>query len=454
MNTDYQQPRLDPAKGTQLFRSGFTLIELLVVLAIIGILMAIVVGAIRGANQDTLVSKTRGTIAKIDSILNDRYDEYLSVPLNYLGTGQVGIFWRVDSFPSEFRRASTDMQQVGDGLWPVTAVRVNAGASPRSLLSTQVPPASLLRERMRVASTRDLMRMEMPDCPGDLAISPGVVRGGAGLATGFLYRTFDSSNNLTFSGPVIMQLSNSGRLERIVTRVSQARDTLGNIIWANQNANEELLYLIVEDSILNGSSAIEAFGNSEIADTDGDGLFEFIDAWGVPIRWLRWPAGYASVARTNPDPLQFPAQPTDPLDPTQADIGYDPRNNSAAATDPPVYPFAPGNAPRPLVMSAGQDGLFGVRFYITTSPFDTVGSASYGATTPLRAPNYFSTGFSWPDPYYPRDLVANRLGAPIFSGKEMLGYDFVNSTVTDGGDLLPTSSNDNVSNVDESGASL
>ncbi len=43
--------------------------------------------------------------------------------------------------------------------------------------------------------------------------------------------------------------------------------------------NEELLYLIVEGTYLNGSPAIETFAANEIADTDGDGLFEFIDAW-------------------------------------------------------------------------------------------------------------------------------------------------------------------------------
>ncbi len=49
----------------------------------------------------------------------------------------------------------------------------------------------------------------------------------------------------------------------------------------------QLLFLIVADSEFDGSTALEMFGQSEIADTDNDGLNEFIDAFGVPIKWIR-----------------------------------------------------------------------------------------------------------------------------------------------------------------------
>ena len=43
------------------------------------------------------------------------------------------------------------------------------------------------------------------------------------------------------------------------------------IPWDKTNANAELLFLIVEGSDLNGSSATELFGKSEVGDTDNDG---------------------------------------------------------------------------------------------------------------------------------------------------------------------------------------
>ena len=47
----------------------------------------------------------------------------------------------------------------------------------------------------------------------------------------------------------------------------------------------ELLFLIVQN--LN-PEALEAFHGSEVADTNGNGFLEFVDAWGKPIRFLRW----------------------------------------------------------------------------------------------------------------------------------------------------------------------
>ena len=34
---------------------------------------------------------------------------------------------------------------------------------------------------------------------------------------------------------------------------------------------------------------VDAFLEQEIADTDNDGLPEFVDAWGNPLRFYRWP---------------------------------------------------------------------------------------------------------------------------------------------------------------------
>lgn len=53
-------------------------------------------------------------------------------------------------------------------------------------------------------------------------------------------------------------------------------------------ASAELLYQIV----MGMPEAESAFNSLEFADTDGNGLMEFVDGWGNPIYFIRWPAGH------------------------------------------------------------------------------------------------------------------------------------------------------------------
>lgn len=51
----------------------------------------------------------------------------------------------------------------------------------------------------------------------------------------------------------------------------------------------EMLYQFITSGAQFGSSPIGDFEASEIGDTDDDGFPEFIDAWGNPLRFYRWP---------------------------------------------------------------------------------------------------------------------------------------------------------------------
>jgi prepilin-type N-terminal cleavage/methylation domain-containing protein len=55
-----------------------------------------------------------------------------------------------------------------------------------------------------------------------------------------------------------------------------------------EHAAAECLYMIISAI----PEAMDQFHDSEIGDVDHDGMPEFIDAWGNPIRFIRWPAGY------------------------------------------------------------------------------------------------------------------------------------------------------------------
>ena len=52
-----------------------------------------------------------------------------------------------------------------------------------------------------------------------------------------------------------------------------------------------LLYWLLTQSEVYGVAPVDesAFGSAEIKDTDGDGLLEFVDGWGRPLQFYRWP---------------------------------------------------------------------------------------------------------------------------------------------------------------------
>jgi prepilin-type N-terminal cleavage/methylation domain-containing protein len=75
-----------PPRGSNL-TAGFTLVELLVVITIIGILAAVVLGALNSAQHTAREAKTKALITKLDHVIMQRYNSYLTrrVPINTSG---------------------------------------------------------------------------------------------------------------------------------------------------------------------------------------------------------------------------------------------------------------------------------------------------------------------------------------------------------------------------------
>lgn len=165
----------------------------------------------------------------------------------------------------------------------------------------------------RLKSIRTLMVYEMPDSWGDVAITTGTV-------------------GTLPSGGVIPPYAWTGAARGYASARGLATP---------QFADSECLYQFVAFGV-NEPGALGTFRSDEIADTDGDGAPEFIDAWGTPIGFVRWPAGAHLL--TPPSPVQ-PADGTthhDPFDPNRLDNG-------------------PGYALMPLIFSAGPDKVDNVR---------------------------------------------------------------------------------------------
>ncbi len=59
----------------------------------------------------------------------------------------------------------------------------------------------------------------------------------------------------------------------------------------HKTARSEMLYaILVEGGGVYGSAFDkDDFTSKEVQDTDGDGLMEFVDAWGEPLQFYRWP---------------------------------------------------------------------------------------------------------------------------------------------------------------------
>ena len=90
--------------------------------------------------------------------------------------------------------------------------------------------------------------------------------------------------------------------------------------------------------IMNATGDGEArtlFSKQDIGDTDEDGAPEFIDGWGNPIGWMRWPSGVVSdLQPRNPDGTRPGETDHDPFDPF--------RRDSPTVITPPLSSYPAG----------------------------------------------------------------------------------------------------------------
>ena len=362
------------------FRKGFTLVELLVAVSIIGIMGSMVLFALLGAQNDAKVARTRGTIQKINEIVLQKWEEY--------------------------RYKSINVQ-----LDPALTVPV-AGVYP-------VTPREAARVKMVVQ--RDVMRMEMPDRISDLIYPPThytiEYTNASGTVTstklpraippgyGLLYNTLRNQVISLKSRGVASWASYNlaplpaGPLGATAAITPFTTNTLSE--WDTAVQSSELLYLLVSTCNYSGSNALEYFKSTEVGDVDSDGLLEFLDAWGNPIAWIRWPAGYPGDLVRYAD--------ADAMDPVKTDWRL--RTSGAAIpTDWQTRTLVP------LVISSGSDGQFGVTFDFDGPGVDPVVYATMTwPTTPtgvrgVTGTHYSAGPYYYPDPFFTWDYsnqVAN-----------------------------------------------
>jgi prepilin-type N-terminal cleavage/methylation domain-containing protein len=201
---------------------------------------------------------------------------------------------------------------------------------------TQPPIAAM----MRLNALRELMRMEMPDRQTDVQDAPVVLSTPPALWKQYRRRAVSS--------------------------------------WSTKHEGAECLYLIVAAMRDGEDSALDFFTPSEIGDSDADGMNEIWDAFGQPIEFIRWPAGYVTENGPVTDLTSDYNKAPDVFDPMKVD-----RRQTFT-----TYHL------RPLVYSPGPDKEYHLN----------AGTVQYSQTTP---PN---------DPYYGAGGVAVFVGTPTGTG--------------------------------------
>ncbi len=223
---------------------GVTLVELLVTITIISILSGLFLGTSRLAMESSRESRTKTLVSKINGLLMEKWNEYATR--------------RVDVHPALIRAVRDKLDLVYNESTPET--RRYRG---------------LALADMRLLATRELMKLEMPDRWSDVMIAD---------------ITGTNVNSITPGYQSV--LSSVPAITNVYRRRFQSFQQQGlssEVVLQNQGA--ECLYMIIMNATADGE-ARSLFSEQNIGDTDGDGAFEFLDGWGRPIDFIRWPAGF------------------------------------------------------------------------------------------------------------------------------------------------------------------
>jgi len=325
-------------------RRAFTLVELLVVIAIIGILLSLILIAAMQAGREAKIVATQSLITKLDTALQDRI--------------QAVMAQRVDTQTTHMLMA-----------WPYfTSVGV---PSPTVTTSAYLMPQIL--PRAQVIASYDHFRAEFPDVffvqatsgqfyPINFGLPACFDQGGNGypynyaqplgtgapsspIVEGMFGASFGIASGLYKNMGNVLPTSSLPAPQTIYTQGADGTDNNGDGLidnlpeWyidpktntANANiqaslaisfashthvtARSEMLYaIIVESTGPYGSTMTrDDFAANQVGDTDGDGLPEFLDAWGNPLQFFRWPVLYHSDSQKGmyapPIPTSCPGSP-------------------------------------------------------------------------------------------------------------------------------------------------
>lgn len=273
-------------------RNGFTLLELLIVVAIVGTLMSLSVVVMYGFVTQAEEEATSATIQKINRMLEERIEAFDRA---FKGT-------RKDVAIRDMLALLADPDLNGnqaDGIFGVKDAVVEILAK-KALFRREFPQR--FEERLAFETGAPLVA-GLPNSMYEAICAPAA-RVRLGLA-----------DTVALSDPAIVA--------EVAARFAAGAST-------PETESSELLYFALIKSASYGAAAVDSdrFTENEVRDTDGDGLPEFIDAWGQPLRYYRWPT---RLIDTNP-PVPFQPDLANNNDLTDVLVNVDTDNNGTPDT--------------------------------------------------------------------------------------------------------------------------
>jgi hypothetical protein len=348
----------------------------MVTIVIISILAGIVLVAARAAQQAANQANTQALIAKLHGQLMIRYESYRTrrLPINTAGmTGQQAALHRLNAI--------------------------------RELMRMELPDRY-----------SDLFAYPKPNLPGSpiyIAVPSGMPSSQLIVAPTFnppVY-FYDPSTPAWVPGGSTQQLT----IAPTAVNLSYQRKCKNNTQVPSATFEDaECLYLILNTGLSDNTVAGELINPSNIGDVDADGMPEFIDAWGRPIRFLRWAPGFVSDFQpydpvNNPNDPHLTAKNHDPFDPLKMQHPFQP--SATTKNDLQTFPFsynpADGMALEPLLYSMGPDGIDGIQrpptdpngFGLASSMWTCQFSNYLCAPTNTAYPYTLITAFNIYDPF-------------------------------------------------------
>lgn len=391
---------------------GFTLVELLVVMVIISILLGFILKAGMQAVRSAQVQQTQALITKLEVALNDRLDAlnqtrpdpaqahlYLAAIFNSNSSQPMPGYLRAQAIAwyDYIKREMPD----------VFFIQNTTGPYPINFAANAYPTAGSLQSYILP------MGNSIPFPYGDgngTGYNPAALGGAANnpAGSGIYGASYAAAagiyKNLGYlpAGYDGVDNNQNGLIDEWaegVTSTNQATVQTHLSNHTHNTARAEVLYAILVEgrgplgSVFNKDD----FSDREVADTDQDGLPEFIDAWGNPLQFFRWPLLYHSDIQRGQQIVQ--------------------ENTNGGGS--PSWTLLPPYA-NPAELSSGNLYLNGLQEreqdpldvnqqlmapawwssgYNNAAPFSTPGTAtSFGASTAVQAFEYYFHRLTEPFP--------------------------------------------------------